>query len=174
MNEKKPDQGLTGGRVQIPVLSFSGMREKALFFGWIGGLLLLGGLLWFFTQPVRLRITGAAVNRILNSREYPRRLGDPIPRGQLNRSLISLGNWYTLENLRDRSPAGQALVFSLIAEGGQAPCTAIISPEGKVEELIPLNVHGEWMLKRLPRETLGLYIRRIESPRGILSGKGAE
>ncbi|MDR3167535.1 MAG: hypothetical protein LBT93_06290 [Treponema sp.] len=174
MNEKKPERGITEEGVQKPALSLSGMRERALFFGWIGGLLLLGGLLWFFTQPVRLRITGVAVNRILSSREYPRRLGDPLPRGQLHRNLISLGSWYTLENTRNRSPAGRALVFSLTAEGSQAPCVAIISPEGRVEDLIPLNPHGEWILKGLSQGTMGLYIRRIEGPRGMFPEKGAE
>jgi hypothetical protein len=154
---------------QRPAPSLSGIRDKAIFIGWIGGLLLLGGLLWFFTQSFRLRITGESVNRILNVREYPRRLGDPLPRGQIHRNLIPLGSWYTLEN----SP-GRALVFPLIAEGGQTPCVAMISPEGKVEDLIPLNSHGEWLLKRLSGEALRIYLRRIEGSRDLSPGKEAE
>jgi hypothetical protein len=160
---------MTEETAQRPFPPLSGIRDRAVFIGWIGGLLILGGLLWFFTQPVRLRITGESVNRILSVREYPRRLGSPLARGQIHRNLIPLGSWYTLENT-----PGRALVFSLIAEGGQAPCVAMISPEGKVEELIPLNAHGEWLLKRLSGEALRIYLRRIEGSRDLSPGEEAE
>jgi hypothetical protein len=152
-----------------PDPSLSGIGDKLIFIGWIGALLLLGGLLWFFTQPFRHRITGESVNRILSTREDPRRLGDPLPRGQIRRNLIPLGAWYTLENT-----PGQALVFPLIAEGGQAPCVAMVSPEGKVETLIPLNGHGEGLLDRLSGEVLDLYLRRIEGSGDLSPGRGAE
>jgi hypothetical protein len=174
MNGEKPAQIPTEGEGQTPDLSFSGMRDRAIFIGWIGGLLLLGGLLWFFTQPSRLMITGESVNRILSSRDYPRRLGSPLPRGQIDRRSVPLGTWYALENLPDRTPAGRALIFSMVAEGAQAPCMAVVSPDGRVEELIPLNDHGERMLKFLSGETMGIYIRRIENSQGISRGEEAE
>jgi hypothetical protein len=148
---------------------FSGMRDKAILAGWIGGLVLAGVLLWFFTQPVRVRITGEAVNRILSLREDSRRLGNSVPRDQIRRNLIPLGTWYTLEN----SP-GRALVFSLTAGGGRIACVAMVSPDGRVEELIPLNDPGERMLKRLGEGALWAYMRRIEGPDGTARRREAE
>jgi hypothetical protein len=153
------------GTIQKPETPLSGMRDKAIFAGWIGGLLLAGVLLWVFTQPVRVRITGESVNRILSSREDPRRLGNPIPRGEIHRNLIPLGTWYALENPADRNPAGRALVFSLAAGGGRIPCVALVSLDGRVEEFIHLNDPGEWMLNRLNGGTLRTYMRRIEGIR---------
>jgi hypothetical protein len=162
------------GTIQEPAAPFSGMRDKAIFAGWIGGLLLAGVLLWVFTQPLRVRITGESVNRILSSREDPRRLGNPIPRGEIHRNLIPLGTWYALENPAGRNPAGRALVFSLAAGGSQIPCVAMVSLDGRVEDLIPLNDPGERMLNRLNGGTLRAYIRRIEGPRERARREDAE
>jgi hypothetical protein len=151
-------------RIQKPEALLSGMRDKVIFAGWIGGLLLAGGLLWFFTQPIRVRITGESVNKILSSREDPRRLGNPLPRGEIHRNLIPLGTWYALENTAGRNSASRALVFSLAAGDSQIPCVAMVSADGLVQELIPLGDPGERMLRRLNGGILRTYIRRIEGP----------
>ncbi|MDR2102683.1 MAG: hypothetical protein LBP42_01120 [Treponema sp.] len=169
MNAEIPAQDQTEGGVQTPEEPFPGMRDKAVLMGWIGGLLLLGALLWLTTHPLRLRYIGEAVNGSLISRGDPRRLGAAIPRRQIPRNFISLGTWYVLEN----SP-GRALVFSLMAEGVQVPCAAIIAPEGEVEELIPLNRRGEQMLNRLSEGAIRAYIERIEKPGRLFSREEAE
>jgi hypothetical protein len=167
MNREIPGQNQAG--LQKPEGPFPDMRDKAVLAGWIGGLLLLGALLWLATQPLRLKYTGEAVNGSLSSRGDPRRLGAAIPRKEIPRNLIPLGTWYALED----SP-GRALVFSLMAEGVQIPCVAIISPGGKVEELIPLNRRGKQMFNRMPGGVIRAYIKRIENPGESLSRKEAE
>jgi hypothetical protein len=101
------------------------------------------------------------VNRFLEDREDPRRLEAPLSqrelRGALPRGRNVRGVWYSL-----RDGEGWTLVFSLMAEGLRVPCAAMVSPEGLVEELIPLTLAGEEALSRLSPGITGAYIRRIE------------
>ena len=43
------------------------LKDAAILAGWIAGLILIAGCLWFFTQPLRDRIIPAAVNRCLSN-----------------------------------------------------------------------------------------------------------
>jgi hypothetical protein len=132
----------------------SALKEPGIFAGWIGGILLLGGLLWLGTQGIRSEAMARSVNKVLQEAGDPRRIGAPSP----FRSLPDQGYRYTLLN-----QGGRAVVFSVMSGGASIPFAAMISPEGIVEELIPLAREPNRTLERLPPGLLPAYIRRIEA-----------
>lgn len=132
-------------------------KDLGIFAGWIGGILLIGGGLWFVTQPARTEILQETVNRVLADAGSSQYLEAPIPRGELPKRNIPLGTWYTLRNSTSR-----AVVFSLMSDGIFLPCMAVVSASGTVDEIIPLNSHAEQTFLQLPQGVVKTYIRRIE------------
>ena len=128
-------------------------REAGILAAWIAGPLLIGGLLWFFTQPVRTRLLQENVNALLGE-DYA--LDAAIPVTSLPKTRFPLGSWYTLRDSERR-----ALVFSLMSNGSCLPCVAVVSPAGTVEEIISLR--GERSLRQVSRGVIAAYIRRIEN-----------
>lgn len=141
------------------------VKDGAILFGWIASIILVAGLCWFFTQPLRSRLLLNAVNRVLVQSGDSRRLGEPIPQAALA-GRSRMGSWYTLGERRPGNAldGNRALIFTFIGEGTFFPCVAMVLPGGKVEEFIPLGSHGEKMLKRVSPEVLKIYARRIEGP----------
>ncbi|MDR2470801.1 MAG: hypothetical protein LBD09_01660 [Treponema sp.] len=145
---------------------FSRMKDSLLLGGWIGGILLLGGLLWFFTRPFQTQALMNQVNRTLARREEPAgwRLLAPIPRRELGREGKFRGFWYTRSGGdADEAAAGRAVVFTVMGSGVLIPCAAAVSPAGLVEEIFPLTLGGEAGLERLTPGIMEAYIRRIEA-----------
>jgi len=138
------------------------LRDAAIFAGWIAGLLLIAGIIWFFTQPVRDRFMVTAVNQVLQQSGDSRRLLAPIPPGALHAGASRLGSWYIMGGLPELPEGTKAFVFTFIAEGTFFPSLAIVVPGGTgVEEFIPLTNHGQRMFQRISPEILKLYSRRI-------------
>jgi len=143
------------------------VRDALKLSGWICSILIVGGLCWALTQPVRSRFLMRAVNRVLEQYSDSRRLIE-VSSGGKGSSMI--GSWYTMIKARQQGISGtdnfsegtKAFVFSFIAEGTFFPCVAVIDPVGKVQEFIPLNIHGKKILSRISPGILKLYIRRIE------------
>jgi len=66
--------------------------------------------------------------------------------------------------MMDETPVRKrVLVFSFIGEGTFFPCAAVMTEDGKLGELIPLNSHGEKALGRITPGILRIYTRRIEA-----------
>ena len=134
-------------------------KDAAIFAGWIAGLLLIAGLLWFFTQPLRERFMLNAVNQVLEQSGDPRRLEAPLPPGALPAAVSRMGSWYTMT---DQPEGTRVFVFMFVAEGTFFPSAAVVAPGGRaVQEFIPLSNHAERMLRRISPEILRLYSRRI-------------
>lgn len=133
-------------------------REGAIFLGWICGLVFLGGLIWFLTQPVLGRLLIAPVNRILAQRENVLRLDAPVSLSRPPGASAPLGRWYSLEKSKEL-----LFVFALMRDGPLALCGARVSPEGRVEEILPLSAHAEQILSTLPGGMLLTYRYRIEA-----------
>jgi hypothetical protein len=147
----------------------TGLKETGIFFGWIIGLFLIGGLTWFFTQSVRTRIVIRTVNRSLAQIEDPRRLeaplaftGKTISRWKAGK-ISQLGTWYTLVSNNEK-----AVVFSVMVDGILAPYVVFISSQGELDVPIPLGTHSVQLLERLPREVLQTYVKRIEQGEALL------
>jgi hypothetical protein len=146
---------LSPGTLRIPRL-----RDLAILAGWIGGLLLIGGLCWFLSAPLRTQRLMKSVNQVLALAGDPRRLDAVIPHSELSSEALRIGTWYTMAFSHEGS---RAVVFTLIAEGRFFPCAAEINPAGRVEEIIPLSgERGEGKRQALSPGSLQIYIRRIE------------
>jgi hypothetical protein len=145
----------------------SGLKDTGFLMGWILGLVLIGGLLWFFTQPLRTRLIIRSVNRVLASSNEPRRLDAAVSSWGLSGRRSQLGSWYTLEK-----DDGRAVVFPMMSDGIPAPFIAILSPGGTVDVLLPLSLNSARILPRLSRGTIETYIRRIEGSEALISGGG--
>jgi hypothetical protein len=137
------------------------LKDASIFAGWIGGILLIGGLCWFLSAPLRTRLLMRSVNRVLTLAGDPRRLDAAIPPSELSSGALRTGTWYRMAFSREGS---RAVVFTLMAEGRFFPCAAELSPEGRVEEIIPLSREGEKIFKTLSPGSVQIYIRRIEGP----------
>ena len=142
-----------GGNPFVPQV-----KDTAILVGWIAGLILIAGLCWVLTQPVRNRFLLKAVNQVLEQSGDSRRLGAELSPGTLKPGFLGMGVWYTMNNPAEK----KALIFLFIGEGTFFPCAAVVASDGRVEEFIPLNSHGEKMIKRISPEVLKLYTRRIE------------
>jgi hypothetical protein len=127
-----------------------------IFTAWIAGILLLGSLSWFFTQPIRERILLYSVNRVLTTSGLSLRLEAPIFPWRMPGKATQLGSWFTLANSED-----WGVVFSIMFDGIPASFFAVVSPRGAVNSLVPLSNHSAKVLDRLPPETLRIYTRRI-------------
>ena len=128
-------------------------KDTAIIFGWIAALLLIAGIFWTLTQPVRNRQLVKNVNITLEQSGESRRLEEKFPGGGL--SFFGMSAWLA-------SDGGKFVIFSFIGEGTFFPCAALVNPGGNVEKYIPLNSHGERILERCPPEILKIYTRRIE------------
>jgi hypothetical protein len=112
---------------------------------WIAGLCLAGGLCWFLSQPLRSGLIIQTVNRTLEQRGESRRLEAAISPWGKNGSAFQMGNWYTFNE-----GTGRATVFSIINDGILAPYAVFLSPQGEAGPFIPLSLHAERLLPRLP------------------------
>jgi hypothetical protein len=140
------------------------IKDVSIFIGWIGGLLLIGGLCWFLSMPVRNRLLMRAVNQVLTRSGDSRRLDAVTPPSELTPGALRAGTWYNLAF--SRTGGSRAVVFTLVAEGLFFPCAAELNREGRVEEIIPLSRHGEAALRRLSPGSIQIYVRRIEGAGG--------
>jgi hypothetical protein len=140
-----------------------GIRDMGILAAWIAGLCLAGGLAWFLTQPLRNSFVIHTVNRTLERSGESRRLEAPVSPWGKNGAAFQLGSWYTV-----REETGRAVVFSIMNDGILAPYAAFLSGQGTAGPFIPLSVHAERLLDRLPREVLQTYVWRIESAELLL------
>ena len=159
-----PDGLVTRENPLIPHL-----KDAAIFLGWIAGIVLVAGLCWFFTQPVRNRFLQNSVNRVLEQSGDQRRVGSPL----FIKAPAAFGSWFSVFELPSRQTAAgsgegspeegtKAFVFSFIGGGFFFPCAAIIAPDGTVKDFIPLGKYGERMMKQVSPGILRIYVRRIE------------
>lgn len=155
--------------VPVPAGTESGRRkpgvDTAILAGWIAGLLILAGLMWVLTQPVRNRFLVRAVNEVLEQRGDSRRV--EVMSGSPPAGYFGMGSWYTMTPDPARSGASDSertrvFIFSFLGGGSFFPCAAVMTPEGRVGEFIPLNSYGVRMLSRISPGIVNIYARRIE------------
>jgi hypothetical protein len=143
-------------------------KDTTIFITWISALLIVAGVFWGLTQPLRTRTLVNAVNRVLEQSGDSRRLDELSAYG--GSGFFGMGTRFSITNFETQeagaagqfSPGVKAVVFSFIGEGTFFPCLAVLCPEGKVEEFIPLNSHGERVIRRISPGILEIYARRIE------------
>jgi hypothetical protein len=130
-------------------------KDLARIAAWIGGIVLLGALLWLLTQTARDRMLQNAVNRALEQQAAEFRLEARIPFNTLSPGQKRLGTWFSLFNSEKRG-----LVFTVMNGGILFPCVAVLSPGGFVEKAVFLN--PRLLPETVPEGLLNQYILRIE------------
>ena len=162
MSDKKPFFHRTSEKENPPIVLIKDtttIKDTLIILAWIASILLIANILWFSTQPLRYRLMVRAVNRVLIQSGDSRRLIEPLSPDRKG-SLLT-GSWFTM---LDETPiAKRVFIFSFIVEGTFFPCAAVMTQDGKVGEIIPLNSHGEKVLRRLSPGILTIYTKRIEA-----------
>jgi hypothetical protein len=139
------------------------MKRWGIFLAWFLGLLILGGLLWFFTQPVRNRVMIRSVNRVLTLYGEDSRLEKTLSPWAMPGRAAQAGTWFSVVNSEKRG-----IVFSIMQGGTMGSFLGIISPGGTVDALIPLGNNAVKMKDQLPEGIRRIYIRRIELSNTLL------
>ena len=135
---------------------FNKIKDKAVLTTWIAGIIILISVLWILTQPLQSRYLMRSVNIVLNSNNDTRRLTAPIHQKTGKVNLI--GYWYSMNANNDRM-----FVFAVFQDGILVPLGAVVSANGKVDEIMPLSAHAVYVFDALPESILKMYSNRIES-----------
>ena len=131
------------------------IRDRAVFFGWIAGLLIAIALIWIAAKPLHARYLMVTVNKVLINSGDDRRLSSYLegPKGN-----GMLGYWYTMTGTNDLM-----FVFAIFQEGILVPCGAIVKDDGEVGEIIPLSAHAGQVFNKIQKNVMRIYIQRIEA-----------
>jgi len=131
-------------------------KDKAVFLGWITGLLVLIALLWILTQPLQAYNLLRTVNNVFITAGDSRRI--TRQEGHIAGKTGLLGYWYSMYNSTDKM-----FVFAVFQDGILVPLGAIVSDNGRVSEIIPLSAHAVQTFDALPESILKIYVTRIEA-----------
>ena len=140
------------------------IKDRAILFGWIAGLLIITAVIWVIVKPLHARYLMTAVNRVFINTGYSHRLSSYMDAPSGKAGL--LGYWYKMNNTNDL-----LFVFAVFQNGIFVPCGAIVSYDGKVNEIIPLSAHARQVFNNVPQSLMRIYIQRIETiPRPAAAG----
>ena len=131
------------------------IKDKAILFGWITGLLIVISMIWIFTQPLQTRYLQRSVNSVFMNNNDSRRALDHLPVKSGQAGLM--GFWYKMQNTEDL-----IFVFTIFNDGILVPFGAIVSVNGNVEEIIPLSAHAVQVYEKIPQSIIQIYIKQIE------------
>jgi len=121
---------------------------------WIGSAILIGTLLWFFTQNYRIRLLTETVNLALAKNGGRERIDmQPLFGG----SPVMGGFWFKTIGSNDK-----VFVFTIMRGGATAACAALTDSNGKVKTMLPLSGNAEQVLEELPLSVYRFYTARIE------------
>lgn len=132
-------------------------RDLIFLIAWAGGILILGGLLWFFTQNFRDSRMISTINKVLAEKDDQRRLNSRIKQMAGPGKAILNNQRFTLVNSR-----GLGVVFIMYDESVPASCLALLNESGVIDRIIPLDSHSAQLLGRFPAGKLDMYKKYIE------------
>jgi len=132
------------------------LKNRAISFGWIIGLLFFLSLLWILTQPVQKHYLLRTINNVLIANGDSRRVMDY--KGVKDGKTGLFGYWFLMYD----SP-GSMFVFAAFQDGILIPLGAVVSADGAVEDIIPLSDHAAQITDKLPASVLQVYVTRIEA-----------
>jgi len=132
------------------------IKNKAIIFGWVAGLLFFLSLIWILSQPLQKYYLLRTINNVLISSGDSRRITDY--KGANNEKNGLFGYWFLMYGSE-----GKMFVFAAFQDGILVPLGAIVSDNGSVDDIIPLSVHAMQIADKLPMSVLQVYIARIEA-----------
>ena len=128
-------------------------RKIFLFAAWVGSALLIGGLLWFFTQSFRTRLLMETVNTSMAANG-----GGSIERQSgFSGNPVMGGSWFRVSDSTDR-----VFVFAMMHNGVSAACAAHLDSNGRVITIVPLSGNAQQLIDGLPLSVYRFYVSRIE------------
>jgi len=141
---------------------FIKIKDKAVLAAWITGIILLISVLWILTQGVQASYLMRSVNKIFINNDDERRVAAPIQQksdnSQLKQRAGMIGYWYSMINTTDK-----LFVFTVFNDGILVPLGAVVSAEGKVNEVMPLSAHAVYIFDTLPEVIIQMYTNKIEA-----------
>ena len=146
--------------------NLEGIKNKAISFGWIIGMLFFLSLLWILTQPVQKHYLLRTINNVLIANGDSRRVTDY--KGVKDGKTGLFGYWFLMYD----SP-GTMFVFAAFQDGILLPFGAVVSADGGVEDVIPLSAHAAQIADKLPASVLQVYVTRIEAA-ALLNRRGSK
>ncbi|MCL2881150.1 MAG: hypothetical protein FWF29_12980 [Treponema sp.] len=152
MSEETP---VATGSMDSKNVFFQELKDRLLLAAWIAGLALIGALAWRVSQPLLYSYLEHSVNlsmqasgetvRVTNARSVP------------SAKRAQLGMWYSVAGSED-----MFFVFPVFQDGVLSVCGAILSPENKVERILPVSAHARQVFSQLAPGITGIYVQRIE------------
>ena len=135
---------------------FRELKDRLLFIGWIGGLVLMGSLLWILSKPILSSYLQRSVNQSMEASGLSVRISAAQSLPPVKQ--IPLGMWYSVY------PTGDLFfVFPVFQDGVLDICGAILSPENKVTQIVPVSAHACQVYGRIAPGIISMYTRRIEN-----------
>ncbi|MDR0323922.1 MAG: hypothetical protein LBI12_05710 [Treponema sp.] len=134
---------------------FHDIKDKSILTGWIMGLLIVISVIWIVSHKLQGSFLMRAVNNVLMNNDDSRRLSAHIQKK--TGKADPLGYWFSIDKSSDK-----IFIFTVFNDGVLVPLGAIVSDNGKVEEVIPLSAHAVQIFNRIPPGILQIYINRIE------------
>jgi hypothetical protein len=144
----------------------SAVKDRAVFLGWVAGLVLIAALFWSLSFPFRSVCLMNSTNKTLAAMNDARRLCAPLLR-PIAAGTDPLGCWYRLSD-----SDSLFFVFTIMREGILVPCGAEIAENGKLVEIIPLGSHARQVMNQIPPGLVQLYVHRLESAAATAVEKG--
>jgi len=145
------------------MMNYDSIKNKAIIFGWVIGLLFFLSLLWILSQPLQKHYLLRAINSVLIANGDPRRITDY--KGASDGKTGLFGYWYLLFNTSNTSydSKDKMFVFAAFQDGILVPLGAVVSANGSVVDVIPLSAHAIQTADKLPMSVLQIYITKIEA-----------
>jgi hypothetical protein len=138
------------------------LKDRAVFLGWIAGLVLVAALFWILSFPVRSVCLMQSTNKVLTAMDDPRRLAAPLLRPIAGPD--PLGCWYHLAD-----SDSLFFVFTIMRDGILVPCGAEIAASGELVGIVPLGTHARQVMGQIPQGLIQVYVRRIETAAATLN-----
>jgi hypothetical protein len=134
-------------------------KDSMIFAAWILGILVLGALLWYFTQNFRDNRMVRTVNGVLINNNDNRRL---ISRLEIDsesiRKPFQQSQRFSLLN-----STSTALIITMYDDTIPLVCAVFINNDGKVSEFVPLDNHSAQVFSRMEKTKLDTYQTQIEA-----------
>jgi hypothetical protein len=145
------------------MINSDSIKNKAIIFGWVIGLLFFLSLIWILSQPLQKSYLLRTINNVLISNEDSRRITEY--KGANNGKTSLFGYWFLMYDSTD-----SMFVFAAFQDGILVPLGAIVSANGSVDDIIPLSAHAMQIADKLPISVLQVYITRIEAAAANIRG----
>jgi hypothetical protein len=136
---------------------FFKFKAAIIFSGWIVGILVVGGLLWFFTEDFRDDRVIRTINAILINNNDDRRLQSGLPDD--NTSGTFFQNYQRFSLL---GSGGTVVVATAYHSSIPFVFAAFIDQNGNIYDILPLGNHSVQVMERIDQKNLDVYTIHIE------------